>query len=157
MKQKIVICLVLLCLIVTCTPCAFALNNTTFSNIETEYFHDGSYAVIETIAEEPTISAFATTKTKSASRVYTYYNASDEKAWDFTLKGTFSYDGSSSKATAVSTSYNTYISGWKCSSKESSKSGATVTGTAKFKYNYILTKNITLGMKCSASGTISAV
>ena len=64
-------------------------------------------------------------------------------------------DGITAKATAVSTNYNTYVSGWSLSSRHSSKSGSKVTATGNFKFK-TMTKSTTIGLKCSSSGTISA-
>lgn len=158
MKHKLTVFVIILALI---TLMAFPVYASTEKEIpitttEVEVFNDGSYAIIDTTVEQSNISLLATTKTKSASRTYTYYSSNDTKEWDFTVKGTFSYDGSSAKATAVSTSYNIYVSGWKLSSRESSKSGATVSATGKFKYS-LMTKTTTIGMKCSNTGTISAL
>ena len=133
MKRKLAVCIMISALITLTAIPAFATTEITkpVTTTDVEVYDDGSYAVIETTIKQPTTSVFATTKTKSASRTYTYYNASEVKAWDFTVNGTFSYDGSTAKATAVSTSYNIYISGWSLSSRESSKSGATVSATGE--------------------------
>ena len=101
------------------------------------------------------MSLFAASSTKTAHRTYTYYNNAGKTAWDFTLTATFSYDQKTAKATAASTSYKIYVSGWKCASKDSSTTGATAKGKGTFKY-LTLTKNVELGLKCSASGTITA-
>lgn len=156
MKHKLILCIVISALLsLMAVPVSAAVEITKpVTTTEVEVYDDGSYAVIATTIEQTDFTLLAT-KTKSASRTYTYYNASDVKAWDFTVKGTFSYDGSTAKATAVSTSYNTYVSGWSLDSRESSKSGAKVTATGKFKYS-LMTKSTTIGLKCSASGTISA-
>lgn len=157
MKHKLTICMVILALVaLMVTPVSAA---TTFIQsdalTEIEVYDDGSYAVIETTVTSPSISTFATAQTKNASRTYTYYSAGSVKEWDFTVKGTFSYDGSTAKATAVSTSYNIYVTGWSLFSRDSSKSGAKVTATGNFKYK-TMTKSTTIGLKCSPSGTISA-
>lgn len=126
-----------------------------------EYYDDGSYAIITTTVTEDNISSaglFETmsTKTKKASRTYSYYNKSDKKAWSLTLDAAFSYTGSSSKATSASVTGTTYISGWECISKSASKSGATAKASGKFKYAS-LTKTKSIGLKCSKNGSISKV
>lgn len=131
------------------------------SDTEYEYYDDGSYAVITTTVTEDNTSSdslFETmsTKTKKASRTYSYYNQSDKKAWSLTLNAAFSYTGSSSKATSATVASTTYISGWKCSSKSASKSGATAKATGKFTYAS-LTKSKSIGLKCSKIGDISKV
>lgn len=158
MKHKIITLLTIITVIAAMSATAFADTGSTVRNIEKEYFPDGSYAVIETVIEESSgISLFATEKSKSGSRTYTYYNSDNKKAWDFTLNGTFSYDGTTAKATAASTSYNIYVSGWKCSNRKAWTTGATAKGSATFTYNSLMSKDVTLGLKCSADGTITAV
>lgn len=125
----------------------------------TESFEDGSYIVEELQVSDPGqsgVSLLSTTKTKSATRTRTYYNNSNKKCWAFSLSGTFQYNGSTAKATAASCSYTIYVSSWKCSSKTATYSGSTATGSAVFKSP---TTSVTakLGLKCSASGTISSV
>lgn len=154
MKKRILCCVVSVLLLLTAAPIYALESDTPLTKPEIQVYDDGSYAIIETTTDEPNISTFAS-NTKSGKRVYTYYNKNDVREWDFTVKGTFSYNGTSAKATAVSTSYNIYRSGWRCSSRNSSKSGAKVSATATFKYN-LLTKTITIGLKCSPNGTISA-
>ena len=134
-------------------------STTAEGDVAVEYYSDGSYATIEMVIDEDTIPcASAAMKTKSATRTYTFYNANKQKAWAFSLKGTFQYNNTSATATASSCSTQKFISGWSCVSKRSSKAGATVKGSSTFKY-LTLTKSVPqpFGMKCSAKGTISAL
>ncbi len=151
MKHKLITCLVISVLLISAIIPAFAE-----TSIERITFDDGSYAIIETTVSQTPFTLFAAAKTKSASRTYTYYAADNIKKWDFSVNGTFSYDGSTAKATSSSSSYNIYASGWSLVSRNASKSGATATATGTFKYASI-TKSTTIGLKCSADGTISAV
>lgn len=157
MKQKFITVLTAMALIAVMSGTAFANTGFTTRQVEKECFSDGSYAIIETVIEHNEISLFATDKTKTASRTYTYYNANNKAEWDFTLKGTFSYNGNTAKSTAASTSYNVYVSGWKCSDRKSWTTGATAKGSATFTYNSLMSKDVTLGLKCSANGTITAI
>ena len=155
MKQKIITLITVIAVIFTMSVPAFAGTYNSNTTTKTEYYADGSYAVIETTVTQEPITAFAASSTKTADIKYTYYNSNRKAAWDFTLKGTFSYNGTSAKAAKASTSYNIYVTGWKCTDKAGTVSGATAKGTGTFKYNSGLTKNISLGLKCSAKGTIS--
>lgn len=154
MKSKLITLITIITLLVISTIPAFA---SSPANVETrvEHYADGSYAVITTV-EETQATPFAATSTKSVKTTYKYYNQDNKLAWDFALKGSFSYDTKTAKATAASTSYNVYVSGWKCSSKDSWTTGATAKGKGTFKYG-ILTKNVELGLKCSPNGTVTAV
>ena len=169
MKKK----LKLICVVLSCIVCAGFTNLPAHaasayilaeSASQTIYSHkeileDGSYSIdeIQVVSSEPFgIRPAAATNSKSATRTYTYYNNFNKKCWTFTLKGTFQYNGSSARATAASTSYSTYVTGWKCSSRNAAYSGNTATGNATFKY---LTRSVSvkIGLRCSASGTISNV
>ena len=153
MKRKLISLLSAIVLLIATAVPAFASSDAVIET-EVQHFADGSYAVIETVIENQA-TLFSTFSTKTAHRTYTYYNDAGKAAWDFTLTGTFSYDKKTVKATAASTSYNIYVSGWKCASKDSWTTGATAKGKGTFKY-LTLTKNVELGLKCSPSGTITA-
>ena len=152
--------LIIIMLFTAAFPCyAASTTDTTTVNTEYEYYDDGSYAIINTIIEgshTTGVTPLATTKSKTASRTYSYYNQKNQKAWSMTLTAKFSYNGSSATATSSSVSHTIYINGWSCSSKSATKSGATAKATGKFKYS-TLTKTKTIGLKCSRTGTISAV
>lgn len=154
MRSKLITLLTIITLIIVSTIPSFA---TGPSSVETrvEHFPDGSYVII-TIEEETSITPFATAKTKTAHATYEYHNVQGKHAWDFILTGTFSYDQKTAKATAASISHKIYIDGWKRSSGDSWTTGATAKGKGTFKY-LTLTKNVELGMKCSPTGTITAV
>lgn len=149
---------IVMCILLSIQP-AFAQTDTQTVYYNVISFEDGSYIVDEIHVSNPDpsgIGIMAATKSKTATRTYTGYNKSNTKCWSFTLKGTFQYDGSTSKATAASSSYTTYVSGWKCSSKTATYSGNTAKGTATFKH-LTTSANVAIGLKCSADGTISNV
>lgn len=122
---------------------------------EIQQFEDGSYVIIETVLHNSKVSLFAS-KSKTASTNCTYYTATNEKEWVFTVTGTFSYNGTTAKATDVSSKATIYNKKWSVSSHKDSKSGAKVTSTYTFKYQGT-TKSFTKGLKCSADGKISAI
>lgn len=126
---------------------------------EYEYYDDGSYAIIETTLITATSLATAdinSTVSKRALRTYTYYSSSNKKEWDMTLDATFEYTGSKATATKSSVDYTIYVTGWSCSSKSATKSGATAKASGTFKYKSV-TKSKSIGLKCSKNGTISNV
>lgn len=122
---------------------------------ETQQFEDGSYVIIETVLHNSKVSLFAS-KSKTASTSYSYFDSNKEKAWSFTVTGTFSYNGTTAKATDVSSKATIYNKKWSVSSHKDSKSGAKVTSTYTFKLQS-KTKSATIGLKCSADGKISAI
>lgn len=124
------------------------------STSETIYYDDGSYAVITTSVEAPKIVIMATASTKTGSRTFSYYDSNSRLQWTFTVKGTFSYDGKSARATSVSTSYNISGTGWSYVSATKSTSGATAKGTGTFsKGGSKVTQTVSL--TCSKTGVIS--
>ena len=145
------------------TTCvAFAGEMPTISNThpaEYEYFDDGSY-IVTTITEEPTVSFARATSTKTASKTATYKSSSGASLWSVTVTGTFSYNGSSAKCTAVTGSASSNSSYWKVSSPSCSKSNASASATATGKqYNTsgTITRSVsrTATLSCSASGKLS--
>lgn len=120
-----------------------------------EYFEDGSY-LVTTIEEQPTLTRAST---KSGSKSSKYYDSDDELQWVVTVKGTFSYTGSSATCTSASTTYSIYDTSWKVTSATATKSGRTATGkfTVKKYVTFIpmITRNATVILSCSNSGTLS--
>ena len=117
----------------------------------TVYYEDGSYTVT-TLVVEPSFARASGTKT--GSKTVTGYNASNVKLYSYTVRGTFSYNGSSATATAVSTTSSIHMNGWVCTNTEKSKSGNSVTGTGTFKCG-LLTRTATATITCSATGVLS--
>ena len=153
MKRLFAFCLSFILLIpVSCLPAtANDMTNTTV-----EYFDDGSYIVI-TVAEQET--ALFATSTKSGSKFVNHYNSDDEKQWTVTIRGTFSYTGTSSTCTAASVTYEIYNDSWRMKSATASKSANTATGdfTCKLYVLGIPVKTVeqTVTLSCSKTGVLS--
>ena len=108
-----------LCILLFARP-AFAFSNSNIiSNVET--FEDGSYIIeeLQIIPDNNIISPIASTKSTTAVRNSTKYNAAGQKCWTFSLTATFQYNGTTSKATAASCSYTIHQNGWSCKNKTS--------------------------------------
>lgn len=104
-----------------------------------------------------TISPYASgTVTKSKS--YTYYTG-DNAQWEFTLNGTFTYNGVTSTCTSSNCAVSIYDSHWYLVSKSAGKSGNTATATATLGYKYlgITTSKGTydLTLTCDKNGNVS--
>ena len=122
-----------------------------------ERFEDGSYAIDETTVYIPAGSAVKSAfLNKSASRTYTYFESSNNKAWSFTINGSFRYNGTTAYAVDASCSSRIYANGWSCTSKSATYSNAVAKGTGTFRC-LSLTKSISIGLKCAADGTITNV
>lgn len=154
MKHKLTTFIMVLALISVFAVPAFAgSTDGSYTTRETKYYEDGSYDVIVTTVDVPQTSFLAATNSKTASTTYHHFE-NNVKQWDFTLKGTFEYNGSTAKATAASCSYAIFDSNWKCITKKSWTSGATAKASATFKR--ISSVDVTIGLKCSPSGAITA-
>ena len=127
-----------------------------YTNGYVEYYDDGSYS-ITTIEISPisTFSASTAIQTKTTS----HYSSKNEKEWDITVKGTFTFTGSSATCTNSTVSYNIYDKNWKVTSSKASKSGRTATGEFTLKKYFlgvpIKTDNETLTITCSNTGVCS--
>lgn len=104
-------------------------NEATYAT-STTYFEDGSY-IITTISEESFVTRAASTK--SGKKTTTFYNSDNVAQWSATLKGTFTYNGSSATCTASSITHKIYSSNWKTASASATKSGNKATGKATAK------------------------
>lgn len=136
-------------------PVSAEENDNKSNETITEYFDDGSYAIITIIEEDNNSRA----TTKSGTKAYTYYSSDDEAQWTYKITGTFSYTGSSATCTAVSDSYTIINDSWHMSSHSCSKSGNTASGTVTMKYKVLgittstVSRNLTL--TCSSTGVLS--
>lgn len=157
MKRTVISIATAFALLITMAMPCFASENSI--EREYEYYDDGSYAIIETAISTPYDISFIgtySTSSKRATRTYTYYGATNKKEWDMTLDATFEYTGTKATATKSSMDYTIYVTGWSCSSKSATKSGATAKASGTFKYKTV-TRSKSIGLKCSKSGVISHV
>lgn len=148
-----------LILFLTLTTFCFASiessNALSSQAIVTQTFDDGSY-IEETIVEEHSLTRATTTKTKTA----TFKSETGEIRWSVSVKGTFSYNGSTATCTKSEVSTKNYSSTWRLSNAKASKSGnkasASVTAkqyTSDGKYSRTINKTVTL--TCSPKGVLS--
>lgn len=114
------------------------------------YNSDGSY-MVTVIQEELSLKRSSGI---SGSKTTSYYSAGNKLEWQYTVRGSFTYNGSSATATSVSSSYNILVSGWNITKDSTSKSGDTVTASGTFKLA-TLTKNVTVSLTCSKDGNLS--
>lgn len=113
---------------------------------------DGTYVVITTkIGNE--INLRDGRSTRSASRTYNYNSRSGSTLWTFTLKASFSYNGSSCSAQGASTTYSIKNSSWSCDDRSSRCSGNTAYGTGWFSSSSE-SKTANLSISCDKNGNI---
>lgn len=123
--------------------------------IITQVFEDGSY-IEEIIVEENSFTRATITKTKTAN----YKSETGEIRWSVSVKGTFSYNGSTATCTKSEVITNNYSSTWKLSNARASKTGnkASASVTAKqYTSDGALSRTInkTVTLTCSPKGVLS--
>lgn len=118
---------VLLSVLCLCTVPAFAATPQMEEKVETIYYEDGSYLQITTTVIRDAVR----TSTRRVSRDYTY-RSDNRVVVQYTLIGTFEYDGKTSSATNATATAGTYQSGWSLKSHHEDCSGSSVYGTATF-------------------------
>lgn len=150
--KKIILFLLTMIMMLSIVPIASA---TQESSNYIEYLDDGSYLVVS--IESGGISRI--TNTKTAKKTITHKESDGEILWSATLKGSFSYDGSSATCTSSNITYSVTNNAWKITS-------ATATESENKSLGNIIAKKYTLGIPfktiektitiaCSANGTIS--
>ncbi len=121
--------------------------NTTY--YENGYYYEISISVTNSVARSA----------KEGSKTIYCKNSAGKTMWSLTVKGTFTYNGSTSSCTSASASTSITDATWKITNKSSSKSGntakATATAICYLNGNPINSATKTVSLKCSVSGKLS--
>ncbi len=146
-----ILTLVMLCSVILCTP--VSATSVTESKTVVEYLENGDYI-------KTTISWVenSTRSTKTAEKTKEHVSANGNVFWTVTVRGTFTYNGSTSSCTAVSHSTTAPSSYWTIKSSSSSKSGnkATAKATATLRVGSTSSdETMSVTLTCSANGTLS--
>lgn len=154
--MKKIISLIMLVVMALSTLAINTLAYNENNNSKVIYMEDGSYLVVDIIEDATNARA---TSTKSGTKNLNYYSADDELLWKATLKGTFSYNGSSATCTAASITHTVYDSSWRITSATATKSSNQAIGNVTAKH-YVLgipikTLEQSFKITCSANGTLS--
>ena len=118
-------------------------------------YQDENYTIeVTTIIEEEIVTPYATTQTKTASKIFEVTNSFGSVVATYTLKGTFRYDGTS--ATCTNATYTTSTDSIFCSFENATAyaSGAKAIGNFTVK-TLIDTISKTVSITCSSTGVIS--
>lgn len=119
----------------------------------TTYFEDGSYR-ITTITKYPTSSiGRAATQYINGRKTVADYDVFGNQLYSLTVYGSFTYNGTTAKATSSSYSYTVDSPKWSFVSGSSSYSGSSATATATFKN--IIPRTLDVTLSCSPTGTLS--
>ena len=128
--------------------------NALEENYNTTYYENGYYYEIS-ISVTNSVACSA----KEGSKTIYCKNSAGKTMWSLTVKGTFTYNGSTSSCTSASASTSIIDATWKITNKSSSKSGntakATATAICYLNGNPINSATKTVSLKCSASGKLS--
>lgn len=124
------------------------------AELDTIYFDDGSFAIIEIASDESRASG-----SKTGSKSYTYYNSDNEIQWKVTLTGSFTYTGTNS--TCISSDINIMLYNSNCyvvsqnAGKEDNIARGSVTIGYKFLGITVEKKSASLTLNCDANGNLS--
>lgn len=152
--KKVISILAIISIVIALPLSVFASEGTTSSDENTyiTYLDDGSY-YITTVTESMARS------TKSGTKTTTYYNSSDEALWKVTLKGSFTYTGTTSTCTSASHSVTIYNNAWYIYSQNSYASGNQAIANVVMKKKLLgivtSTKNVNLTITCDKNGNLS--
>lgn len=115
------------------------------------YFEDGSYLTLELVVYQSSLARAS--NTVSGGKTGNCRDADGNLLWDFTVHGTFTYDGTT--ATHASYSYNIYNSAWRLKSAEAYCSGNQAIAEGKFNGGLFLNRSTSLTLTCSPTGVLS--
>lgn len=156
MKKKITALLLILTMM--CIPIPVKAEVTNESVITKKVlYQDAQYTIeVTTIIEQENISLYATTNTKTVSKIYEIKNFLNSTVASYTLKGKFSYDGTTATCTSATYSTTTDSILWSFESTTAYASGAKAIGNFTAK-TLIPPQTIsdTLTITCSKTGVIS--
>lgn len=128
--------------------------NALEENYNTTYYENGYYYEIS-ISVTNSVARSA----KEGSKTIYCKNSAGKTMWSLTVKGTFTYNGSTSSCTSASASTSITDATWKITNKSSSKSGntakATATAICYLNGNPINSQTKTVTLKCNANGKLS--
>ena len=127
---------------------------------DTEYFEDGSYAVVSIEEVVPEFMLYTETYTKTVTKKYTHYTADDEVSFTFSLTGKFEIvSGMSATCLSANYSYKTYDSHWDFRTGSARKSSNKAYGTGVFDYKMLTlvtthTETVDLTLTAYYNGTV---
>ena len=153
MKRIRIIISLVLCLFYLIPTTAIA-TSITMQESDRIYLDNGYYITIE-ITESPERAS----GTKSGTKNYVFRSGSGSELWRASIRGTFTYTGSSATCTAASCTITITDTAWYEISKNASRSGATAIGdfTTGHKILGVTVKKETVNIRltCDANGNLS--
>lgn len=142
-RAYISVIVLILCLNILVSPAA-ALE--TQERIE---YEDGSYAIVTT-------EIIGRTRAKASdSKTYTFYNASGQRCFDYTLYASFTYTGITSSADECHYLANIYRRNWDIATHQEYTSGSIAYGTASFTDPDGKAHRVNLSLTCNKDGDVT--
>ena len=153
--KRLFICFLCLILCFSLFPCHSSAEEAGFDN-DTVYlivFEDGSFCIttmtilnLEFSESKSTITGIKEEK---------FYNSNGVLQFSVSVKGTFTYNGTTATATNAKCGYTIYDSSWSFYNGFSSCSGATATATCTFSFSAGGHRTESASLTCSPSGVLS--
>ncbi len=151
MKRMLII-LVCINLIVSLFPTSVNAETPTNSeSVAITYFEDGSYCITTITVVQHILDRATITGTKTNQ----YYDSNDVAQFSVSVKGTFTYDGTTATATTAYYSYQVFNSFWPFVSGNASCSGNTATASCTFALLGVLNRTLSVSLTCSPTGVLS--
>lgn len=133
-------------------PCSVLASEIQQDTEEKHYLDDGSYYTV-------TIDETSSRSSKTASKTYEYHSSSGDLLWKVQVRGTFTYNGTSSACTSASHTITIYNDSWYTYSQTSYASGneaiAKVTMKRKTLGIVTATRSVNLTLSCDENGNLS--
>ena len=140
-----------LCNLLVVLLCINLMSSTAFAfetNEERIDYSDGSFAIITT--ETSYIRS-----TINRSKIYNYYNSSQEKCFSYILSASFTYNGTTSCADSCYADMDIYRKGWDVDSHDEYTSGNTAYGEAVFSGPGGASRAVSLTLTCDKNGNVT--
>lgn len=155
--KKVLIILVSLTFLLSIKMDVFANDLEANKQVEIEKLDNGDYIETFIESEDSELVTMSSVKTITKTKTAQYKNSSGEVRWSVSIKGTFTYDGKTSKCTSCSHSTATYSKRWSIKSCTSTKSGNKATATVVALQKGIATNTVTktITISCSPKGVVS--
>lgn len=119
------------------------------SNTYTIFYEDGSYAIVSMNVNPSARSNAAKDK------AYTYYNPQGQRCFTYTIYGTFTYDGVTSRADSCKGGSVIHRQGWDLGTHSEYVSGNTAYGRATFTGPNGESRTASLTLTCDKNGNVT--
>lgn len=152
MKKMVALCCSLM-FILSVSMTAFAVTPQEEKQQQVITYENGDCLIIETAVWNEAAPFGVARSSRSSSKTARYQNGAGKEVWTFTLRATFSYNGTTSSVSSCSTSYSIKDRTWSCDDHYAEESGNTAYGYGSFSSS-VGSKDVTLSLTCDKNGNI---